>query len=262
MLIINADDWGGWREATDAAAACFRGGRITSATAMMFMGDSCRAADLSKDIGIEIGLHLNLTQEFTSPHVPGEIHADHARIRRFLRSSRYAVMLYHPLLQRTFRRVCEAQFLEFERLYGRLPAHVDGHHHKHLSANVLVGAMIPRSCSVRRNFSFEAGEKNFVNRAYRAIIDAWLRKRHPLADWFVSLGDCLKAGTLGHVARRAQSTNVELMTHPAVREEFEFLMSPKGEDFVSQVRLGRHAELRRDSRGVVRRASAPAMLKG
>src|SRR4051812_19076803 len=100
MLIVNADDWGGWRDATDAAAACFRAGRITSATAMVFMEDSARGAGLAKDLGIEIGLHLNLTQEFTGAGVPTELQTAHARIRRFLRSSRYAVMLYHPFLQK------------------------------------------------------------------------------------------------------------------------------------------------------------------
>ena len=262
MLIINADDWGGWREATDAAAACFRAGRITSATAMVFMDDSPRGAELAKDLGIEIGLHLNLTQEFTAARVPADVQTDHARVCRFLRSSRYAVMLYHPALQKAFRRVCAAQFLEFERLYGRPAAHVDGHHHKHLSMNALVGGMIPRNCSVRRNFSFQTGEKNFLNRTYRAIVDGWLRRRHPVADYFVSLGDCLQADNLGRVADRAQSANVELMTHPAMREEFEFLMSRKGEEFVRQVRLGRHAELRRSESGkMLRAASAPAMAK-
>lgn len=262
MLIINADDWGGWRDATDAAATCFRAGRITSATAMMFMDDSTRAAELAKEIGIEIGLHLNLTQELTGPGVPAMLQAQHARVRRFLRSSRYAVMLYHPFLQKAFHRVCKAQFTEFERLYGRPPAHVDGHHHKHLSTNVLVGGMIPRSCSVRRNFSFEAGEKNFVNRTYRRVVDGCLERRHPLADWFVSLGDCLQAGTIDQVAHRAQNANVELMTHPAVRAEFDFLMSPQGEEFVRQVRLGRHAELPRgDSARILRADSTPVMAK-
>ena len=239
--------------------------RISSALmrcAMVFMKDSLRAAELGKELGIEIGLHLNLTQEFTDARVSAELQAEHAKVRRFLRSSRYAVMLYHPFLQKAFRRVCDAQLSEFERLYGIRPTHVDGHHHKHLNMNVLLGAMIPRSCSTRWNFSYEAGEKSFVNRTYRKLVDAWLRKRYAVADWFVSLGDCLRADTLGEVVRRAHSANVELMTHPARREEFEFLMSPRGEEFVRQTRLGRHAELRGgEVAKMAQAAPAPAMAK-
>jgi predicted glycoside hydrolase/deacetylase ChbG (UPF0249 family) len=48
VLIINADDWGRSPAETDAALDCFSNGRITSVTAMVFMADSKRAADLAK----------------------------------------------------------------------------------------------------------------------------------------------------------------------------------------------------------------------
>ena len=66
MLIINADDWGLDVATTDAIAACFERGRLTATSAMVFMDDSIRAAQLALDIGIDVGLHLNLTEPFTS----------------------------------------------------------------------------------------------------------------------------------------------------------------------------------------------------
>ena len=48
MLIINADDWGRSVAETDAALKCCKGGRITSLSAMAFMEDSERAADLGQ----------------------------------------------------------------------------------------------------------------------------------------------------------------------------------------------------------------------
>ncbi|RQW78332.1 MAG: ChbG/HpnK family deacetylase, partial [Geobacter sp.] len=64
MIIINADDWGRYNTDTDAALACFEAGRITSVTAMVFMEDSGRAAELARDSGVDVGLHLNLSQTF------------------------------------------------------------------------------------------------------------------------------------------------------------------------------------------------------
>ena len=65
MLIINADDWGRSVAETDAALRCYKGGRITSVSAMVFMEDSERAAELAKENELDVGLHLNFTDEFT-----------------------------------------------------------------------------------------------------------------------------------------------------------------------------------------------------
>jgi hypothetical protein len=48
LLIVTANDWGGEIRATDGIAACFRGSRITGATAMVYMADSKRASDLAR----------------------------------------------------------------------------------------------------------------------------------------------------------------------------------------------------------------------
>ena len=66
MLIINADDWGRSVAETDAALKCFRERRITSVSAMVFMGDSERAAELAKENKLDVGLHLNFTDRFTA----------------------------------------------------------------------------------------------------------------------------------------------------------------------------------------------------
>ena len=50
--------------------------------------------------------------------------------------------------------VVKAQLEEFERLYGRAPNRIDGHHHAHLCANVVLAGLLPAGTIVRRNFSF------------------------------------------------------------------------------------------------------------
>jgi len=61
MLIINADDLGRSVVETDAALRCYSAGRITSVSAMVFMSDSERAAELANGNGLDVGLHLNFS---------------------------------------------------------------------------------------------------------------------------------------------------------------------------------------------------------
>jgi predicted glycoside hydrolase/deacetylase ChbG (UPF0249 family) len=225
MIMVNADDFGRSRAETDAVAACHDAGRVASATAMVFMRDSERAAEVARDRGIDVGLHLNLSQRFSGGAVTESVRRSHDRIVSFLGAGRYATVVYHPFLRRQFRDVVEAQLEEFARLYGRPPAHVDGHQHQHLCANVVVDRLIPRGRRVRRNFSFWPGEKSALNRMYRRRIDAMLARDHVLVDYFFSLEDCLQKGRLSRAFDLAETATVEIMTHPVNAIEFRYLMS-------------------------------------
>lgn len=225
MLTVTADDLGMTREATDAALRCFRPGGITSASAMVFMDDSERAAEQSLAAGLPVGLHLNLSAPYAAgASIPLPLREAHERIGRFLRSGRYALLLYHPGLRTSFRAVVEAQWAEFLRLFGKPPAHVDGHQHLHLCANVLLDGLLPAGVRVRRNFSFAPGEKGWLNRAYRRRVDARLARRFQVTDYFFCLGQCLRNGSLPRVLALARGASVELMTHPARPEESECLL--------------------------------------
>jgi len=223
MLIINADDWGGWKQATDAAHVCHSKGRITSVSAMVFMEDSERGAELAKGSGVDVGLHLNFNQRFTQLTCPQRLLEHQDRTRRFLRSGRYAQLIYNPLLRNDFEYVYRAQAEEFVRLYSRRSSHIDGHQHMHLCANMLVGGHVPRGEKVRRNFSFWPGEKGLFNRSYRRLIDRWLARRYTITDYFFSLAQCLKAQRLDRVVGLAKAAKVELMAHPEKADEFEWL---------------------------------------
>lgn len=243
MLIINADDWGRSRAETDVELECFRAGRITSVSAMVFMEDSERAAGLAREHGVDVGLHFNLSQRYNGRQ-PGQAASDaHERIVRFMTKSKYAVLLYQPGLRREFREIFNSQWDEFARLYGQPPSHVDGHQHRHLCANVLLGDVIPRGVKVRRNFSFWPGEKSTFNRAYRGLMDRWLGRRYRLTDYFFSLGQCLKAGLMSRVAGTAGTSNVELMTHPIHAEEKDWLLSGAFSETMKGLQLSPYAQL-------------------
>ena len=243
MLIVNADDLGRLKTATDAALSCHANNRITSTSAMVFMDDSERAAELALSSRIDVGLHINFSEKFSAASVPARLRDDHDQICRFLRASKYAVLLYHPLLAGNFRYVFEVQYAEFLRLYGRTPTHFDGHQHMHLASNMLIQRILPIGAKVRRSFSFSPGEKSFVNRLYRSGVDCSLARRHHLTDYFLSLSNHLTLDHLEMVITLAKEANVELMTHPQRPCEYDFLMSEGYCEALSRVRLGSYDSL-------------------
>lgn len=243
MLIINADDWGGWKSATNAALACHEAGRLRSVTAMVFMADSERAANLAREHQISAGLHLNLNLSFSGQVKSAAVLRHHERLVRFLGLGKYAQLIYHPLLGESFRCVYRAQMEEFERLYGQPPTHVDGHQHMHLCANMRVGRVIPAGQKVRRGFSFWPGEKSFFNRLYRRRVDRVLSKRYRTVDFFFSLRQCLAGNRLERVVNLAREAKVELMTHPEVNVERHFLLGDAFHQMFDGLRMASYAEL-------------------
>jgi chitin disaccharide deacetylase len=225
MLIINADDFGRSAAETDAAVRCYQERRITSVSAMVFMADSKRAADLAKQTRLDVGLHLNFTERFTGARIPATLAQCHNKIARFLTRNKYSQVFYNPFLRRKFSYSYEAQVEEFMRLFRKPPSHIDGHHHMHLCANLLLSNLIPAGMKIRRSFSFWPGEKSWFNRAYRSLVDGWLARRYRLTDYFFDLTQCIEENKLSRVASLAKSSMIELMTHPVVQAEADYLLS-------------------------------------
>ncbi len=225
LLIINADDWGRDRENTDRTVECVSQGAVSSVSAMMFMEDSERAAAIARERGIDAGLHLNLTTAFSGPGVPPQLREHQQRLSRHLLRHRFAPVVFYPWLTSSFQYVVAAQLEEFSRLYGSTPGRVDGHHHMHLCANVLLGKVLPEGTIVRRNFSFQPGEKSLGNRLYRQGVDRLLVRRHRLVDFFFSLEPLEPAVRLQQIFSCARRFVVEVETHPVNPDEHRFLLS-------------------------------------
>jgi hypothetical protein len=223
FLILNADDWGRDKENTDRTLECFDRGAISSVSAMVFMEDSQRASEIAREKGIDTGLHLNFTMPFSAPHVPTRLSEHQQLLARHLRRNRLSSALFHPGLVRPFEYVVAAQIEEFCRQYGTAPKRLDGHHHMHLCANVLLQGLLPAGTVVRRNFSFQPGEKGFYNRAYRKIVDRILARHHRLTDLFFSLTPLGQPGRLERIFSLAGEFAVEVETHPINPEEHRFL---------------------------------------
>lgn len=241
MLIINADDWGRSRADTDAALSCYQEGRITSVSAMVFMADSERGAELAKENKLDVGLHLNFSEQFTGKNSSAKLEQCHRRTIHYLMGNKYAQLVYNPLLRKEFAWSYTAQAEEFASLFGRPPSHIDGHHHMHLCANVLLSKVIPAGMRMRRNFSFWPGEKSLLNRTYRAFVDRCLARRYRLADYFFDLTQCIQERKFDRVAALAKTSTVELMTHPADPAESEYLMSHEFGTILQRLKIGSYA---------------------
>ncbi len=223
VLIINADDWGRDFLTTDRTLDCLLRGTVSSVSAMVFMKDSERSAAVAWERGIDAGLHLNLTTPFSSLRYPAGLAERQRNVAAYLRRNRFAQVVFNPLLAKSFEYVVRAQIDEYGRLYGALPERIDGHHHMHLCANVIWGGLLPSGTTVRRNFSFQPGEKSLWNRLYRQAVDFHLARSHRMTDYFLSLVPFDPRSRLQQAFSLARQHVVELETHLVNAHEYRFL---------------------------------------
>lgn len=223
LLVVNADDWGHDRRTTQMIHDTVRRGAVSSVSAMVFMQDSDHAAAIACEEGLDTGLHLNFTTPFSGkPSRPLAAHQE--ALTRHLRRHWFAKAVYHPGLTQSFEYVVTSQLEEYQRLYGHSPQSLDGHHHMHLCANVLVQKLLPAGTLVRRHFAFQPGEKSLWNRRYRAFVDRRLQRRCDTVDLLFALAP-LAPERLSRIMTLAREVIVEVETHPADASEYHFLMN-------------------------------------
>jgi YdjC-like protein len=254
LLIINADDWGRDTETTGRMLDCALRGSVSAVSAMVFMSDSERSAQLAREHGIDAGLHLNLTLPFSDPVCPANLKERQRKLVAFLTRHAMARVVFHPGLKNTFEYVVKSQLEEFGRLYGGSPRRIDGHHHVHLCANVLLGGLLPEGTLVRRNFSFLPGEKGLVNRLYRKAIDNRLSRRHQLVDFLFPLAPLEPRARLERIRSLAQQHIVEVETHPVNADEYRFLTGEEVVGWANGMPIASGFLPRRADRNVMRGA--------
>jgi chitin disaccharide deacetylase len=223
LLIVNADDWGRDYETTERISECLVRGTVSSVSAMVFMDDSERAAAKVRERGIDAGLHLNFTTPFSAQICSRQLLERQGRLSAYLQRHPLARVVFNPWLVRDFEYVVAVQLDEFRRLYGIEPNRLDGHHHMHLCSNVLRAQLLPSGTIVRRNFSFQPGEKSPINRLYRKAMDRRLAQRHQLVDFLFSLTPLEPESRLMRIFSLVCRSVIELETHPINPEEYQLL---------------------------------------
>jgi hypothetical protein len=239
MLVVNADDWGRNRATTDRTLECVINRSVSAVSSMVFMEDSERAAAIALDREIDAALHLNFTTPFSPTTALRHLAQHQHRVSTYLRRHRFAPLVFHPALSGSFDYLVQAQVDEYRRLYGAEPHRIDGHHHMHLSANVILRGLLPAGTLVRRNFSFRPGEKGLCNRSYRTLVDRLLARRHRLVHFLFALTPLEPASRLQRIFSLARTSVVELEAHPVLTHEYRFLAG--GEIF----RWTRHTRISR-----------------
>lgn len=237
MLIINADDFGENKLCTDRIISCFKKGTVTSTSAMVFMEDSERSAELALDHKIEAGLHLNFSLKFNGNGKLGELCKRQERIANFLTKTKYNILIYNPALVNHFKYVFKAEYEEFVRLYSKVPSHINGHRHLHLCMNMIIHGIIPEGSKIRRNFTFQRGEKDIFNRLYRRIMDRVIMRKYKITNYFFDIVP-ITHKRVSQIVDYARSGIVELMVHPEREKEYTYLMSDEFWHVISDVPKG------------------------
>jgi predicted glycoside hydrolase/deacetylase ChbG (UPF0249 family) len=245
MVVITADDYGKNVHATDSILKCFESQRITSASAMVFMEDSERAAILASQTKLEVGLHLNFTMLFNAVNVSPKIVSYQKKVVSYLTRNKLGQVIYNPLLADSFKFLFLSQQEEFMRLYGRQPAFYNGHHHMHLCANMLIGKILPEGECVRRTFTFYKSEKNIFNRFYRYILDSFVIKRFSSTDSFFSILPLQNQKRLKDILNRSTISDIEIEVHPENSEEIKFLLSDQFNQLINSIHTGTFQQIKK-----------------
>lgn len=224
-IIIKADDFGRDKYTSNNIISCYKKGSITSASAMVFMNDSKRSAEIAQEEKLDVGLHLNFTEKYTGEIASEILLKYHLKIAKFLSMNKYALVLYNPTLTKCFDYVFKSQYDEFFKIYNKPPSHIDGHQHMHLCTNMILHKIIPIGSKVRRSFSFTKSEKSIINVLYRIIVDKLLSRRYISTDFFFDISPLSDVIRLQNIIDLAKTANVELMVHPGRQDEYNYLIN-------------------------------------
>ena len=247
LLIVNADDWGYDAETTEAIAVVHRAGGLTSTTAMSFMKGTGEAAEIARELPeLGIGLHLNLVEEYTDPETPEPVRARQRELIEQSRLLRLQRWVYNPFMRERINRVIGDQFQQFVDLYGRLPTHVDGHHHSHLAANVLLSPALPKGTKIRNALS-DAHRANPVTDGLRRLRQGMIdRRRLRTTDYFFSIVTTwpgMRGTPPPDRLGLAREASVEVMVHPIFPSEYAPLQSPEWIEALGELPCGTYADL-------------------
>jgi chitin disaccharide deacetylase len=248
LLIVNADDWGGFREGTDAIDECFKIDAISSTTAMVHMSDSRRAAELALERGWPVGLHLNLTQPFDAPDVQTAVrqrqrrlcaHFANLRARRWIPSA-------DPRLHALIADEVRDQLEQFAVLYGGEPTHIDSHQHVHVCPDVFLSTALPRGARVRQTISPPPSAPPGLRMLARRAKHRLLAHRFVTTSCFWAARELSAtdgAIPIAIAAALSRERSVEIMVHPSFERELRVLRSHAWTGTVANAPLGPYSLL-------------------
>jgi predicted glycoside hydrolase/deacetylase ChbG (UPF0249 family) len=207
-LIVNADDYGRTAGINAGVLEAHRDGIVTSATVMVLepaAEEGIRSA-LATAPRLGLGLHVVLTGG-GPPASPPEALPALAPGGRFARN---ADAMPRRLPPEEIAREIEAQIARFESIAGRLPSHLDSHHHSALHPDV---EPVFAEAARRRGLPVRASD----GAARERLRAAGLRTPDAFLDRFFGAG--ATAENLREILETLPEGTSELMCHPGHSDE-------------------------------------------
>lgn len=202
ILIVNADDLGRTSGINSGIFEAHRTGLVSSATLMVgYPAAREAAARLGEYPDLGVGLHVALTGQ--APLLPTH------RVPSLVdQAGRFPAKPdgYSEIDEEEVLAEASAQLDRFQHLTGRLPTHLDSHHHSHrhpLICNALIAMATEYDLPVR-NSSPSVGQR--LREQGVATTDGFV-------EHFFGEGACLT--TLLEILGNVQDGTTELMCHPA-----------------------------------------------
>ncbi len=240
MLIVNGDDFGYSNTVTDPVLAAYDDRLISSASAMVWIPDSERAAAAARERDLPVGLHLNLTVPFRGDIAPALARELQTELTTVFDAGSWNDSDARP--QTPDRRIADAvghQLGAFRAQFGE-PSHIDGHHHIHVHPAVL--ACLPREIPIRP-----------VLRAPQDLKRPADRRDKLISRWFSTPDACVGfqqihpafGGAGFDVLSYARSHIVEVMVHAQIPQERAALDTAQWREVLAALEVGSYRALRR-----------------
>lgn len=234
-LIVNADDYGHTAGVSAGIRAAHLHGIVTSTTAMMNRPNAVQALPLAIDTCPHLGIGLHLVITSGRPLLPTEKIASLVQPDGSFYSQAGFIARLEQIDLDEVRAEWHAQVELFTRTAGRLPDHLDSHHHASYFTPGLFECMLMLAeecrCPIRKPFgansasladympfAMNAAAKNEI----QGLIDRYApRTTDRFTDQFYDKG-VSRSNLISMLDEMAVSTNdktVELMCHPAVVDD-------------------------------------------
>jgi len=205
LLIVNADDFGLCKAQNYGIIEAFNHGVVRSTTAMMNAPGIEHAAVLSKaSPQLSVGMHFVLT--LGRPLSPMPNLTREGELGKWIWDMAEAGTL--PLNE--IARELECQFGRFIELFGKMPTHIDSHHHVHMFAEIF---------PIVEAFAKEKGipvriDRDEVRKEEIALCGAKSTDGFDTTFYGDAISEALFLQTLDNATQRG-NRSVEIMTHPS-----------------------------------------------
>lgn len=206
LLIVNADDFGLCKAQNYGIIEAFSHGVVTSTTAMVNAAGIGHAAELSKaHPDLAVGMHFVLTLGRPLSAMPG-LTRENGELGKWIWEMGEAGTL--PLDE--IEHELECQFARFIDLFGRLPTHLDSHHHVH---------MIPQIFPIVEAFAKEKGiairiDRDDLRKGEMKLQGAKSSQGFDSGFYGEAISEALFLAALERSTARSEQS-LEIMCHPS-----------------------------------------------